>query len=107
MFETLSKAPGDKILALMGEYAADPRPAKIDLGVGVYKDEAGYGVGAISRDGKWIGLDKANTTADTDTYLYNVETKALKHVTPHTGVSTNSAATFDPDSKWLYLLSNA
>jgi aspartate aminotransferase/aromatic-amino-acid transaminase len=41
MFETLSKAPGDKILALMGEYAADPRPGKIDLGVGVYKDEQG------------------------------------------------------------------
>ena len=41
MFETLSKAPGDKILALMGEYAADPRPTKIDLGVGVYKDERG------------------------------------------------------------------
>ena len=41
MFENLSKAPGDKILALMGEYAADPRPTKIDLGVGVYKDEQG------------------------------------------------------------------
>lgn len=41
MFESLSKAPGDKILALMGEYAADPRPTKIDLGVGVYKDENG------------------------------------------------------------------
>ncbi|WP_173087605.1 amino acid aminotransferase [Devosia sp. 1635] len=41
MFETLSKAPGDKILALMGEYAADPRTDKIDLGVGVYKDETG------------------------------------------------------------------
>ena len=41
MFETLSKAPGDKILALMGEYAADVRPTKIDLGVGVYKDELG------------------------------------------------------------------
>jgi aspartate aminotransferase/aromatic-amino-acid transaminase len=41
MFETLSKAPGDKILALMGEYAADSRPTKIDLGVGVYKDEQG------------------------------------------------------------------
>lgn len=41
MFETLTKAPGDKILALMGEYAADARPTKIDLGVGVYKDEAG------------------------------------------------------------------
>jgi aspartate aminotransferase/aromatic-amino-acid transaminase len=41
MFETLSKAPGDKILALMGEFAADPRSTKIDLGVGVYKDEQG------------------------------------------------------------------
>lgn len=41
MFENLTKAPGDKILALMGEFAADPRPTKIDLGVGVYKDEKG------------------------------------------------------------------
>ncbi len=41
MFETLTKAPGDKILALIGEYAADNRTTKIDLGVGVYKDEAG------------------------------------------------------------------
>src|SRR5690606_5790724 len=41
MFETLSKAPGDKILALMGQFAADQRPTKIDLGVGVYKDEKG------------------------------------------------------------------
>ncbi len=41
MFEHLTKAPGDKILALMGEYAADPRATKIDLGVGVYKDQTG------------------------------------------------------------------
>ncbi|WDR06647.1 aminotransferase class I/II-fold pyridoxal phosphate-dependent enzyme [Devosia rhodophyticola] len=41
MFETLTKAAGDKILALMGEYAADSRADKVDLGVGVYKDEAG------------------------------------------------------------------
>lgn len=41
MFETLTKAPADKILALMTEYAADPRLTKIDLGVGVYKDKTG------------------------------------------------------------------
>ena len=41
MFETLTTAPADKILALMGEYAADPRTDKIDLGVGVYKDATG------------------------------------------------------------------
>lgn len=41
MFETLNKAPGDKIFALMAEYRADNRPEKIDLGIGVYKNEAG------------------------------------------------------------------
>ncbi|RDE08007.1 amino acid aminotransferase [Pelagibacterium lacus] len=41
MFETLSKAPQDKIFALMAEYAADKRDGKIDLGIGVYKDDAG------------------------------------------------------------------
>lgn len=38
MFETLKKATLDKIFVLMAEYAGDPRPNKIDLGVGVYKD---------------------------------------------------------------------
>ncbi|HWJ89140.1 MAG TPA: amino acid aminotransferase [Pelagibacterium sp.] len=41
MFETLSKAPQDKIFALMAEIAADNRPGKIDLGIGVYKDDDG------------------------------------------------------------------
>ncbi|RUT31234.1 aspartate/tyrosine/aromatic aminotransferase [Arsenicitalea aurantiaca] len=41
MFETLHKATLDKIFVLMAEYAADPRSEKIDLGVGVYKDETG------------------------------------------------------------------
>jgi aspartate aminotransferase/aromatic-amino-acid transaminase len=39
MFETLEKATLDKIFVLMAEYAADPRTDKVDLGVGVYKDD--------------------------------------------------------------------
>jgi aspartate aminotransferase/aromatic-amino-acid transaminase len=39
MFETLQKATLDKIFVLMAEYANDPRNNKVDLGVGVYKDE--------------------------------------------------------------------
>ena len=38
MFEDLQPAPTDKILALIGLYRNDPRPGKVDLGVGVYKD---------------------------------------------------------------------
>jgi aromatic-amino-acid transaminase len=41
MFETLKPRPADAILALMQMYRDDPRPTKIDLGVGVYKDASG------------------------------------------------------------------
>jgi len=41
MFETLKEPPADKILALMQTFRDDPRPGKIDLGVGVYKNAEG------------------------------------------------------------------
>lgn len=41
MFETLTAAPPDKILNLSVLYRNDPRPDKMDLGVGVYKDSSG------------------------------------------------------------------
>ena len=41
MLEALKPQAQDKILALMALYRDDPRPGKIDLGVGVYKDATG------------------------------------------------------------------
>ena len=41
MFDTLPKYAPDPILALIDRYAADTRPVKIDLGVGVYKTDDG------------------------------------------------------------------
>ncbi|MCP5358845.1 MAG: aspartate/tyrosine/aromatic aminotransferase [Pseudomonadales bacterium] len=41
MFQHLSPLAADPILGLMSAYRADSNPRKIDLGVGVYKDEAG------------------------------------------------------------------
>ena len=41
MLEALTPQAQDKILALMALYRDDPRPGKIDLGVGVYKDATG------------------------------------------------------------------
>ena len=41
MFGNLKPQAPDKILALMGEFKADTRQGKIDLGVGVYKDATG------------------------------------------------------------------
>jgi aspartate/tyrosine/aromatic aminotransferase len=41
MFADLPPAPPDSILGLNEAFRADPRPSKINLGIGVYQDEAG------------------------------------------------------------------
>ena len=41
MFDQLQPVPTDPILGLMAEYKADTNPKKVDLSVGVYKDEQG------------------------------------------------------------------
>ncbi|RYY03424.1 MAG: aspartate/tyrosine/aromatic aminotransferase [Gammaproteobacteria bacterium] len=41
MFETLPLLPADPILGLSIAYAKDTNPLKVDLGVGVYKNDAG------------------------------------------------------------------
>ena len=41
MFETLQAAPADAILGLITEHKNDPRPEKVDLGVGVFRTAAG------------------------------------------------------------------
>ncbi|QFU22887.1 aspartate/tyrosine/aromatic aminotransferase [Shewanella eurypsychrophilus] len=42
MFDTLTALPSDPILGLMTKYREDTHANKIDLGVGVYKDEVGH-----------------------------------------------------------------
>jgi aspartate/tyrosine/aromatic aminotransferase len=41
MFESLATAPDDPILGLAEAFRRDPRPGKIDLGVGVFQDDRG------------------------------------------------------------------
>jgi aromatic-amino-acid transaminase len=41
MLTNLKEQPKDKILGLMAMYRDDPRPTKVDLGVGVYKNAEG------------------------------------------------------------------
>lgn len=41
MFQHLESLPQDPILSLMNQFKADPRQDKIDLGIGVYKDDHG------------------------------------------------------------------
>ncbi|MFY8092180.1 MAG: aromatic amino acid transaminase [Niveispirillum sp.] len=41
-FQPLAQQPADALLALIGMFRNDPRPGKIDLGVGVFRDDAGH-----------------------------------------------------------------
>lgn len=41
MWQTIQAAPADSILGLTEAFRQDPDPRKVNLGVGVYKDEAG------------------------------------------------------------------
>ncbi len=41
MFEHLKAVPPDPILGLISAYNEDPNPSKIDLGIGVYRDDSG------------------------------------------------------------------
>lgn len=73
----------------------------------IYQDETGYQFGDISNDRKFIAFKKpGETTADSDVYLYNTETKEMKNVTPHTGNVGNDPQEFNVTSKYLYFLSN-
>jgi aspartate/tyrosine/aromatic aminotransferase len=41
MFESIPAKKGDSILALMTEYKNDPRTEKMDLGIGIYRNNEG------------------------------------------------------------------
>ncbi|MCM3877309.1 MAG: prolyl oligopeptidase family serine peptidase, partial [Thermoanaerobaculia bacterium] len=71
-----------------------------------YQDDTGYDFGAISDDGKWLAFQKINTTADSDIYLWNAAAKAMTPISKHEGIASYEPAAFDPDSKWLYYLTN-
>jgi dipeptidyl aminopeptidase/acylaminoacyl peptidase len=71
-----------------------------------YKNEAGYQIGDVSNDGRWVALSKPRTTADSDISLWNAATNETKLISKHEGVANYSPETFDPDSKALYYTTN-
>jgi dipeptidyl aminopeptidase/acylaminoacyl peptidase len=72
----------------------------------LYKNEEGFDLGMVSRDERWIALNRSNTTSDSDIYLFDITVQQLKHLTPHTGSVSFRAETFDPASRKLLFLTN-
>lgn len=80
---------------------ADMKPAL------VFKDETGYDFSDISNDERYIAFVKpGNSTTDADIYIYDIQGKQMRHITPHQGDIAFSAMSFDPQSKSLYYLTD-
>jgi dipeptidyl aminopeptidase/acylaminoacyl peptidase len=117
--------PGDKLKAAFHGWHADgaafyvttnerdPRffdlyryDAKTYARTMLYKNDQGLDVAAISRDEKWVALNKSHTTIDSDIHLYDVAKGETRHLTPHSGSVKFSAQTFDPASQRLLFTSD-
>lgn len=72
----------------------------------IFENTKRHSIGGISNDRKYLALVKPHTDHNTDIYLYDFETKTMKHVTPHEGDVNNNPSDFSTDSKSLYYRSD-
>ncbi len=72
----------------------------------IYENSEGLDVTAISRDERYLALVKTITTTNDELYLYDRETKKLKHISAHEGNANYSASEFGHDNTSLYYLTN-
>ena len=72
----------------------------------LYKNHQGFDLGPISRDERWLALNRSHTTSDSDIYLFDIARQEVKHLTPHEGAISFHAQTFDPNSRKLFFLTN-
>jgi len=73
----------------------------------LYQNTAGFDLGPISRDKRYVALSKSRTTSDSDIHLHDVRDKTTKNITAHTGSVSNTPADFSPDGSKLLFISNS
>jgi dipeptidyl aminopeptidase/acylaminoacyl peptidase len=84
------------------EYATDGYARKLS-----YRNTEGMEPTAVSRDKRYLALDKPRTTNDSNVWLVDRRTGKKTLVTAHEGDVSNSAADFSPDGTKLLLISDA
>ena len=81
-------------------YEMNPADMKATL---VFKDETGYDLADISNDKRYLAFNKSgDSSVDADIYLYDTQSKEMKHLTPHQGEIAFNAQSFDPQTRFLY-----
>jgi dipeptidyl aminopeptidase/acylaminoacyl peptidase len=68
---------------------------------------ANYFPASWSPDGKQLLIVKFNSNTDQDIFLFDVEAKGAKHLTPHEGQIVHSPGAWSPDGSGFYLVTDA
>lgn len=117
--------PGDKLKASFRGWSRDDRsffvatnerePRFFDLYEMVvdgykrtllYRNDAGFELGPVSDDKRFVALRETRTETDTDIHLYDRQTGRDRVLTAHTGEVYNDPQDFSRDGRWLYYLSD-
>ena len=79
-----------------------------DYGREMVFENPGFQLSAISRNGRWLALDKPRTSADSDIYVVDLESDAKEPllITEHDGNIAYGAVTFTPDNAHLVFATN-
>jgi len=118
--------PGEGVRALFAGWAGDLErfyvqtnerdPSAMDLYIYnsktyerelVFENTEGWTIGPVSRDGRWLALDKTITNADSDVYIVDLEAGGDPElVTAHEGDEKNGSLAFTVRSTALLYLSD-
>lgn len=73
----------------------------------LFQNPGGFNPAGLSRDGRWLALDKPVTSADSDVYLVDLQGDGEpKLITPHEGDVEHGVYDFTPDSAALIYATN-
>ncbi|MEM9218314.1 MAG: alpha/beta fold hydrolase [Cyanobacteria bacterium P01_F01_bin.150] len=68
----------------------------------IFQNDDGYGFSGITPDRRFIALEKTETNADRNIYLWDCTTKTLENMTPHEGDINHHPMGFTTDGQHLY-----
>ena len=72
----------------------------------IYQNDSGLSFGCISNDKRYIAFSKTITEHNSDMYLYEIKSGAMKKLTPHEGDVNYAPVEFSIDSGKLYYLTD-
>ncbi|HEX3481838.1 MAG TPA: S9 family peptidase [Kofleriaceae bacterium] len=70
----------------------------------VFTNTQAWSIGDISRDGRWLALDKSRSNANSDIYVVDLQKPGAEPrlITPHQGDALHNTYGFTPDGKSLW-----